>query len=125
LNSRAADRADSTWCERWSGESSTALRRLVSRGYRKPFGRFEHLLTFVKRRFLEWRQNNGDFAQAKRNAMFHDGVPIEFFHLVLGDTYAYSNGFWKADTRTLDEAPHDDFVGSWPTSLPATIGSSR
>lgn len=85
------------------------LRRLVNIGFRKPFGRFEHPLTLVKRRFLEWRQNNKDFAQAKRNATFHYGLPTEFFHLILGDTYGYSEGFWKEDTRTLDEAQHNNF----------------
>ena len=85
------------------------LRRLVNIGFRKPFGRFEHPLTLVKRRFLEWRQNNRDFARAKRNATFHYGLPTEFFRLVLGDTYGYSEGFWKEDTRTLDEAQHNNF----------------
>jgi hypothetical protein len=41
------------------------LRRLVNIGFRKPFGRFEHPLTLVKRRLLEWGQNNKDLAQAK------------------------------------------------------------
>lgn len=36
------------------------LRRLVKIGYCKPFGRFEHPYTFVKRRLLEWRQNNAN-----------------------------------------------------------------
>jgi cyclopropane-fatty-acyl-phospholipid synthase len=85
------------------------LRRLVNIGFRKPFGRLEHPLTFVKRRVLEWRQNNKDFARAKRNATFHYGLPTGFFHLVLGDTYGYSEGFWKEDTRTLDEAQHNNF----------------
>ena len=85
------------------------LRLLVSLGYRKPFGRFEHPLTFAKRRFLEWRQNNADFAQAKRNATFHYGLPTELFHLLLGDTYGYSEGFWKEGTHTLDEAQHNNF----------------
>jgi len=85
------------------------LRKLVNIGFRKPFGRFEHPLTLVKRRFLEWRQNNKDFARAKRNATFHYGLPTEFFRLVLGDTYGYSEGFWKEDTRTLDEAQHNNF----------------
>jgi cyclopropane-fatty-acyl-phospholipid synthase len=85
------------------------LRRLVKLGYRKPFGRFEHPLTFVKRRVLEWQQNNKDFARAKRNATFHYGLPMEFFHVLLGDTYGYSEGYWKADTRTLDEAQHNNF----------------
>src|SRR5512147_1563031 len=69
------------------------LRRLVHIGYRKTFGRFEHPLTFVKRHVLEWRQNNKDFAQARRNATAHYGLPTEFFRLVLGDTLGYSEGF--------------------------------
>lgn len=85
------------------------LRKLINIGFRKPYGRFEHPLTFVKRRFLEWRQNNKDLAQAKRNATYHYGLPTEFFHLVLGDTYGYSEGFWKEDTRTLEEAQHNNF----------------
>jgi cyclopropane-fatty-acyl-phospholipid synthase len=85
------------------------LRRLVHIGYRKPFGRIEHPLTYVKRRFLEWRQNNRSFAQAKRNAAFHYGLPMEFFHLVLGDTFGYSEGYWEEGTRTLDEAQHNNF----------------
>jgi cyclopropane-fatty-acyl-phospholipid synthase len=85
------------------------LRRLVHLGFYKPFGRFEHPLTVVKRRLLEWRQNNRDLAQAKQNASAHYGLPTEFFHLLLGDTYGYSEGFWKEDTRTLDEAQHNNF----------------
>ena len=85
------------------------LRRLINLGYRKPFGRFEHPWTHLKRRALEWRQNNKDAAQAKRNAAFHYGLPTEFFHLVLGDTYGYSEGFWTEHTRTLEEAQHENF----------------
>jgi cyclopropane-fatty-acyl-phospholipid synthase len=85
------------------------LRRLINIGFRKPFGRREHPLTFTKRRLLEWRQNNRNFAQAKRNATFHYGMPAEFWHLVLGDTYGYTEGFWKEGTHTLDEAQHNNF----------------
>ena len=85
------------------------LRKLIHIGFGKPFGRLEHPLTFVKRHLLEWQQNNKDLAQAKRNAAFHYGLPTEFFHLVLGDTYAYTEGFWKEDTPTLDEAQHNNF----------------
>ncbi len=85
------------------------LRKLVNLAYRKPFGRFEHPLTFVKRCLLEWRQNNRNMARAKRNATFHYGLPTEFFHLVLGDTYGYSEGLWLEDTGGLDEAQHNNF----------------
>jgi cyclopropane-fatty-acyl-phospholipid synthase len=85
------------------------LRRLIHLGLQKPYGRIEHPLTFVKRCLLQWRQNNRDWAQAKRNAIYHYGLPMEFFQLVLGSTYGYSEGFWKEDTRTLDEAQHNNF----------------
>ncbi|HKJ84235.1 MAG TPA: class I SAM-dependent methyltransferase [Mariprofundaceae bacterium] len=85
------------------------LRRLIHLGFQKPFGRFEHPLTFFKRRLLEQKQNNKDLAQAKRNATLHYGMPTEFFHLVLCDTYGYSEGFWKEGTRSLDEAQHNNF----------------
>ena len=85
------------------------LRRLIHLGLQKPYGRIEHPLTFLKRCLLQWRQNNRDWAQAKRNAIYHYGLPMEFFQLVLGSTYGYSEGFWKEDTRTLDEAQHNNF----------------
>jgi cyclopropane-fatty-acyl-phospholipid synthase len=85
------------------------LRKLIHIGFSRPFGRLEHPLTFVKRRLLEWQQNNKSLAQAKRNAAFHYGLPTEFFHLMLGDTYGYTEGFWKEGTLTLDEAQHNNF----------------
>lgn len=85
------------------------LRRLINIGFRKPFGSIENPVTFARRRFLEWRQNNKSLPQAKRNATFHYGAPTGFWHLVLGDTYGYSEGFWKDDTRTLEEAQHNNF----------------
>lgn len=85
------------------------LRRLINIGFRQPFGSVENPVTFIKRRYLEWRQNNKSLPQAKRNATFHYGMPTEFWHLVLGDTYGYSEGFWKEDTRTLEEAQHNNF----------------
>lgn len=85
------------------------LRRLIHLGFGRPFGRHEHPLTLLKRRWLEWRQNNRDLTQAKRNAAFHYGLPTAFFRLVLGDTCGYSEGLWSDATRSLDEAQHDNF----------------
>jgi len=80
------------------------LRKLVNIGYHKTFGRLEHPLTPVKRPFLEWRQNNKVFAQAKRNATFHYGLPTEFFRLVLGDAFGHSEGFWKGLVVSQNDA---------------------
>lgn len=85
------------------------LRRLIHLGFSRPFGRLEHPLTALKRRWLEWRQNNLDPVQARRNAIFHYGLPGEFFHLLLGETYGYSEGYWMDDTHTLDQAQHNNF----------------
>jgi len=85
------------------------LRKLIKLGFRKPFGRFEHPLTLVKRCYLEWRQNNRDAARAKRNATYHYGMPSTFFHHVLGDTYGYTEGYWTPQTCSLDEAQHNNF----------------
>ncbi len=85
------------------------LRRLIHLGYRKAFGRFEHPLTALKRHLLQWRQNNRDPARARRNAAFHYGLPMDFFRLILGDTLGYSEGCWNEDTRSLDEAQHNNF----------------
>jgi cyclopropane-fatty-acyl-phospholipid synthase len=90
-------------------EGDQGLRKLINIGYRKPYGRIEHPLTAMKRCILEWQQNNRSRAQAKRNAAFHYGMPTEFFRLVLGDTFGYTEGFWKEDTRNLDEAQHNNF----------------
>ena len=36
-------------------------------------------------------------------------MPTAFFHHVLGDTYGYTEGYWTPETRTLDEAQHNNF----------------
>ena len=92
------------------------LRKLVNIGYRKTFGRFEHPLTLVKRLFLEWRQNNKDFAQAKRNAAFHYGLPTEFFHLMNGCAHRVNDEeclgqVKRTDTKQAYQADHDQVDG--------------
>lgn len=84
-----------------------ALFKLVQIGYRTSLGNFEHPVMFLKRRLLERKQNNKDLAQAKKNATFHYGLPMEFFRLILGDTYGYSEGLWEEETKTLSEAKHN------------------
>ena len=61
-------------------------------------------LLLVKRRYLEWRDSNHDFARAKANARHHYGLPFEFFRLMLGDDCLYAEGYWLEGTTTLAEA---------------------
>ncbi len=58
----------------------------------------------IKRLLYEAKVNNKSFAQAKKNAYFHYNLPAEFFHLFLGETYAYSEAYYHDGDETLDEA---------------------
>jgi cyclopropane-fatty-acyl-phospholipid synthase len=64
-------------------------------------------LLLAKRRYLEWRNNNRDFARAKANAIHHYGLPFEFFRLMLGDDCLYAEGYWADGVTTLAEAQRD------------------
>jgi cyclopropane-fatty-acyl-phospholipid synthase len=58
----------------------------------------------VMRTFLEWRDNNRDFAKAKTNARHHYGMPHEFFRLMLGEDCLYAEGYWDEGVISLEEA---------------------
>lgn len=90
-------------------EGEHALQRLINIAFRQPYGRLEPPLTWVKRHYLEWRDNNRHLRQAKQNATYHYGLPMAFFHLLLGDTYGYTEGCWREDTQTLEQAQHNNF----------------
>ena len=61
-------------------------------------------LLLAKRRYLEWRSGNRDFARANANARHHYGMPFEYFRLVLGDDCLYAEGYWAEGATTLAEA---------------------
>ncbi len=58
----------------------------------------------VMRKYIEWRDDNRNFAKAKQNARRHYALPAEFFRLMLGDDRIYAEGYWTARTETLAEA---------------------
>ena len=61
-------------------------------------------LLLAKRAYLEWRNNNRDFARAKEDARRHYGLPFEFFRLMLGDDCLYAEGYWSEGATTLAAA---------------------
>ena len=61
-------------------------------------------LLLAKRRYLEWCDNNRNFARAKANARRHYGLPFEFFRLMLGDDCLYAEGYWPEGTTNLTDA---------------------
>jgi cyclopropane-fatty-acyl-phospholipid synthase len=61
-------------------------------------------LLWAMRKYLEWRDDNRDFAKAKANARRHYGLPFEFFRLMLGEDCLYAEGLWTDPTATLAQA---------------------
>jgi len=57
----------------------------------------------------EWRTNNRNRAQARRNAEFHYTIDRRFFEHMLGPTLGYSEGYWAEGTQTLDQAKHNNY----------------
>ena len=81
-----------------------AVARLMRMAYTADYRYRANLLLAAKRRYLEWRDNNRDFTQAKANARFHYGLPFEFFRLMLGDDCLYAEGYWLDGTKSLADA---------------------
>jgi hypothetical protein len=81
-------------------------------------------LLLAKRRYLEWQNNNQDFARAKANAIHHYGLPFEFFRLMLGDDCLYAE--IRAITRAGTTAPRGIGVNTTAMfSITTTMPTSR
>ena len=81
-----------------------AVARLIRMGFASDYHYRANPLLLAKRRYLEWRDSNRNFAQAKANAKRHYGLPFEFFRLVLGDDCLYAEGYWLEGTTSLADA---------------------
>lgn len=66
-------------------------------------------LVRIPQRLHEWRHNNRDPAQARRNAEFHYDIDPRFFAFKLGATLGYSEGYWVEGTRSLDQAKYNNY----------------
>lgn len=92
----------------FDGEIDINGDRAVSRLMRMAFSGDYHYranpLLLAKRKYLEWHDNNRDYAKAKANARRHYGLPFEFFRLMLGDDCLYAEGYWPEGTTNLADA---------------------
>jgi len=64
---------------------------------------------FVRKVIQEWMQSNWHRAKAKKNAEFHYAIHPSLFENILGETVGYSEGYWTTDTRTLNQAKHNNY----------------
>ncbi len=76
---------------------------------RKPFTYSPNPFMYVRKRIQEWLQSNKTKAIAKRNAEFHYAIHPKLFEEMLGDTVGYSEGYWTAETKNLNQAKHNNY----------------
>lgn len=81
-----------------------AVSALMRMAYRSSYRYKANPLLEVLRRYLEWHDDNRDFAKARANARRHYGLPHAFFELLLGEDCLYAEGYWPEGTTTLAEA---------------------
>ena len=53
---------------------------------------------------LEHRNNNRRYLQEKKNLYHHYNMPAEFFHLMNGELYGYTEGYYETGKETQDDA---------------------
>jgi cyclopropane-fatty-acyl-phospholipid synthase len=80
------------------------MARLMRMAFSSNFPYRGNPLLLPLRKYVEWQDDNRDFATAKANARRHYGLPVEFFRLLLGDDCLYAEGYWTEQTKTLTEA---------------------
>jgi cyclopropane-fatty-acyl-phospholipid synthase len=88
------------------------LNKLIKIAYAASPDKSSHIKNPISKTIQVWHQfrtNNRSRKQAKINAEHHYGLPAEFFHLYLGDTYGYTEGYYENGDETLDKSQHKKF----------------
>jgi len=90
------------------GNAADPLSRLINLTYEQTSPERNPIL-----RTMQWVQelthDNTSLHRAKKNAEAHYDLPAEFFRLFLGDTYGYTEGYFRRGDETQDEAQHAKF----------------
>ncbi|MEK7509088.1 MAG: class I SAM-dependent methyltransferase [Patescibacteria group bacterium] len=84
-----------------------ALRKLLRMAYelhKSPLERVINPVAWVFKRWQEWRLNNRNYLQEKRNLYAHYNMPAEFFHYMNGELYGYTEGYYETGNETQNEA---------------------
>lgn len=82
--------------------------RVFAIAFESGFDRKSNLLMWVRNQWHELRFGNRSIAQAKANARFHYALGADFYGLWLDQPLMmYTCGYWKEDTRSVEEAQRD------------------
>lgn len=90
------------------GNTPDPLSRLINLTYEKNSMERNPIL-----RAMQWvhelTHDNSSFSRARKNAEAHYNLPAEFFRLFLGETYGYTEGYFRRGDESQDEAQQAKF----------------
>lgn len=88
-----------------------ALRKLVRMTFelnthnKKSF----NLIAYTFKFFQERKLNNKKYLQEKKNLFAHYNMPAEFFHLMTGELYGYTEGYYETERENQNEAQYKKY----------------
>ncbi|MBI5470682.1 class I SAM-dependent methyltransferase [Candidatus Kaiserbacteria bacterium] len=86
-------------------EGPDALEKLVRMNYAIPKEyKRSNPLAWALQRIQEYRLDNKDFKVELDNLYRHYNLPAEFFHLMNGELYGYTEGYYETGAETQNEA---------------------
>lgn len=91
-----------------TGTVEDPLSRLIDMTYDNPAPERNPILKCMQWAY-EWSRDNSSFRKARANAEAHYSLPAEFFRLFLGETYGYTEGFFRRGDESQDEAQRAKF----------------
>jgi cyclopropane-fatty-acyl-phospholipid synthase len=90
------------------GNFPDPLSRLINLTYEKTTPERNPILNGMQW-IQELTQDNSSLHRARKNAEAHYDLPAEFFRLFLGNTYGYTEGYFRRGDESQDEAQHAKF----------------
>lgn len=94
-------------------EGEDAVRKLIRMCYElTPSTRasgFTNPLNAIRYAWQEWRRNNKRYLQEKANLYHHYNLPAEFFHIMTGELYGYTEGYFETGKETQNEAQYKKY----------------
>src|SRR5262249_38928202 len=86
-------------------EGDDALRKLVRMNYDVPEKyKMMNPVIALMQRIQAWWLNNKDRVVEVDNLYRHYNLPSEFFHLMIGELYGYTEGYYEDGNETQNEA---------------------
>ena len=93
------------------GDQNEGLRKLIRISYEHKKSVMKHLdvVRITLKLLQEWKLNNRNYLQEKKNLYAHYNMPAEFFHYMNGELYGYTEGYYETGKETQNEAQYKKY----------------